>query len=102
MFEIVKSEEFSDWLGKLRDKALKSLVSKRIERLGMGNYGDFKSVGSGILEARIHYGAGYRIYFLEHEKTIVVLLYGGDKSSQKFDILKAIEIGQEWKNEQIF
>ena len=91
---IETTEEFENWVIALSDSKAKSIIEKRIYRVGQGNYGDYKSVGDGVLEMRIHYGAGYRIYFVERGKEIIVLLAGGTKSGQNRDIKKAIEIAK--------
>jgi putative addiction module killer protein len=95
MFEVQKTEEFDIWLSGLVDqKALAKIVS-RIERLGLGNPGDVKPVGGGVSEMRVAHGPGYRVYFKQTDKTIVLLLCGGDKSTQQKDIKRAKEIAAE-------
>lgn len=69
----------------------------RIDRMSEGNFGDVEPVGEGLSEARIHYGPGYRVYFMHQGDQIVVLLCGGDKSTQKKDIRQARRIAQDWK-----
>jgi putative addiction module killer protein len=92
MLEVQKTEEFAEWLSNLTDqKALAKIVS-RIERLGLGNPGDVKPVGEGVSEMRVSYGPGYRVYFKQTGKNIVLLLCGGDKSTQDKDIRRAKEI----------
>jgi putative addiction module killer protein len=92
MLEVQKTEEFAEWLSNLTDqKALAKIVS-RIERLGLGNPGDVKPVGEGVSEMRVSYGPGYRVYFKQTGKSIVLLLCGGDKSTQDKDIRRAKEI----------
>ena len=92
MLEVQKTEEFAEWLSNLVDqKALAKIVS-RIERLGLGNAGDVKPVGEGVSEMRVSYGPGYRVYFKQTGKSIVLLLCGGDKSTQDKDIKRAKEI----------
>ncbi|MBZ8182174.1 type II toxin-antitoxin system RelE/ParE family toxin [Oscillatoria salina] len=86
---------FEEWLESLRDSRGKLIVDKRIRRVRVGNLGDYRSVGDGIFELRIDYGPGYRVYFGQVGTTLVLLLCGGDKSSQKQDILKAKEY---WRN----
>lgn len=75
-------EPFTEWLRSLRDQRTRDRIRKRLERLGDGNFGDCRSVGDGVFELRVHFGAGYRVYFSEMDRTIVLLLCGGDKSSQ--------------------
>lgn len=82
-------EPFTEWLRSLRDQRTRDRIRKRLERLGDGNFGDCRSVGDGVFELRVHFGAGYRIYFSEMDRTIVLLLCGGDKSSQAQDIQRA-------------
>lgn len=82
-------EPFTEWLRSLRDQRARDRIRKRLERLGDGNFGDCHSVGGGVFELRIHVGAGYRVYFGEIDNTIVLLLCGGDKSSQVRDIQRA-------------
>lgn len=78
-------EPFKEWVNDL-DTVIRTRIYKRIDRVSMGNYGDHKSVGSGVFELRYHFGAGYRVYFAEDGDTLVVLLVGGDKSTQSDDI----------------
>ena len=91
-------EPFTEWLNSLRDPTSRRRILKRLLRLEQGHYGDFKSVGHGVNELRFFFGAGYRVYFAEDGDTIVVLLCGGDKSSQKRDIQKAQAYWQEYKS----
>jgi putative addiction module killer protein len=95
MFEVLKTEQFDQWLSGLADHRVQAKISFRIERLGLGNPGDVKPVGAGISEMRVPYGPGYRIYFKQTDKTIVLLLYGGDKSTQQRDIKRAKAIAAE-------
>lgn len=97
MVEIVRSDEFADWLANLRDARAAAKIAVRIERLAGGNPGDAKAVGDGISELRIDYGPGYRVYFTWHGRTLVILLWGGDKASQRRDIAKAKVIAARWK-----
>ena len=91
-------EPFTEWLNSLRDPTSRRRILKRLLRLEQGYYGDFKSVGHGVNELRFFFGAGYRVYFAEDGDTIVVLLCGGEKSSQKRDIQKAQAYWQEYKS----
>ena len=88
---------FRKWLYGLRDRAVFARISTRIERVELGNLGDHESVGNGVMELRIHYGSGYRVYYAFAGKQIVLLLIGGDKSTQKKDILTALSY---WKDHQ--
>lgn len=91
VFYMTEDEEcpFELWLDSLRDRQARARIKKRIDRVEMGNLGDFKAIGSGVMELRIDYGQGYRIYFAQAGETIVLLLCGGDKSTQNQDIIKA-------------
>lgn len=95
MIEIRRTVEFSDWLRDLRDGRAKRAIAARIDRLGRGNPGDVKPVGNGVSELRIRYGPGYRVYFVQRGIVLIVLLCGGDKSSQDADILKAQALARE-------
>ncbi len=95
MFEIQKTDEFHRWLSGIADQRAKAKIASRIERLGLGNPGDVKPVGGGVSEMRIAYGEGYRVYFKQTGKTIILLVCGGDKSSQQRDIRRAKEIAAE-------
>ena len=90
MFEVQKTEEFDEWLSGLADQKAQAKIASRIERLG--NPGDVKPVGAGVSEMRVPYGPGYRVYFKQTDKTIVLLLCGGDKSTQDKDIKRAKEV----------
>ena len=94
MREIRKTELFANWLNNLRDIQAKARVLVRIERLASGNAGDVKPVGEGVSEMRINYGPGYRVYFIQRGSELIVLLAGGDKSSQSRDIKSAIRLAQ--------
>ncbi len=87
---------FEDWLQDLRDKAAQAKIFTRIDRLRFGNFGDCKSVGGGVFELRIHFGPGYRIYFGVVGMEVILLLLGGDKSSQKRDIESAHKYWKEF------
>jgi putative addiction module killer protein len=91
-FEVQKTDEFDNWLSALADQRAVAKIASRIERLGLGNAGDVKPVGEGISEMRLTYGPGYRIYYKQTGKTIVLILCGGDKSTQEGDIKRAKEI----------
>jgi|SRR5882724_11198381 len=92
VYEVQKTDEFDEWLLALTDQRAIAKIVSRIERLGMGNAGDVESVGEGINEMRIHHGAGYRVYYKRTGNTIMMILCGGDKSTQAQDIKRAKEI----------
>jgi len=89
---------YEDWFNSLRDNKAKAKIRIRIGRVMAGNMGDYRSVGSGVFEFRIDYGPGYRIYFGRLGSTIVLLLCGGDKDSQKRDIRQAKEYWQDYES----
>ena len=93
--DISTTSVFDDWFSGLRDRQAKARVQARIDRAELGNFGDYKSVGEGVFEMRIFYGAGYRVYFVQRGSEIVVLLAGGDKSIQSTDIQKAIQLSKQ-------
>lgn len=95
MPEVRRTEDFSRWIETLRDMRARAKILVRIDRLEMGNPGDVAPVGSGVSEMRIHHGPGYRIYFCQRGEALVILLCGGDKSSQASDISQAIRLAQE-------
>jgi putative addiction module killer protein len=92
VFEVRKTDEFDHWLSALADQRAVAKIASRIERLGLGNAGDVKPVGEGISEMRLTHGPGYRIYYKQTGKTIVLILCGGDKSTQEQDIKRAKDI----------
>ncbi len=96
MLDIRQTETFAKWRSKLKDDRARAAIALRITRLGFGHMGDIAPVGENVSELRIHYGPGYRIYFQRRGKTIVVLLCGGDKSTQTTDIRKAKLLAKEW------
>ncbi len=95
MVEIRKTEQFAKWLDNLSDIRAKARVLVRIERLASGNAGDVKPVGEGISEMRIAYGPGYRVYFTKRGSELIILLAGGDKSSQSADIKVALRLARD-------
>ena len=94
-------EPFNEWLRSIRDIEIQARIRARLERLEDGNMGDCKSVDEGVYELRIHFGAGYRIYFGQISNTIILLLCGGEKSSQRRDIERAKTYWLEYKREHI-
>lgn len=94
MLQVLKSDVFAKWLDDLKDRRAAARVIVRIERLALGNAGDIKPVGSGVSELRIDYGPGYRVYVARKDETVIILLCGGDKSSQKKDIATALKMAE--------
>jgi putative addiction module killer protein len=90
-------EPFVEWNKSLKDKVARAQVGSGLDRLVNGNYGDCEPVGEGVYELRIHYGPGYRVYFVEQEKTLILLLIGGSKKTQKKDIKKAKDYWMEFR-----
>ena len=95
MIEVRQSEHFEAWLAALRDVRARARIAVRLRRLSIGNPGDVKSVGEGVSEMRIDYGPGYRVYYRKIGAQIVLLLCGGDKSSQAADIARAKRLAKE-------
>lgn len=93
-------EPFTNWLNNLRDVVGRKRILARVSRLQQGNYGDCKSIGEGVSELRMFFGSGYRVYFGERNNEIVVLLCGGDKSSQDKDIEQAKIYWQEYLSDE--
>ena len=89
---VFKSDEFIDWLKKLRDRQAQLRIAVALDRMAQGKTGDVRPVGSGVSEMRLHFGPGYRLYFFNHDGSTYYLLAGGDKSSQADDIRRAIEL----------
>jgi len=92
MFEIRQTEAFAAWMRNLRDRQGRAVIARRIERMAAGNFGDHKAIGDGVSELRVPFGPGYRVYYTLRGKELVVLLCGGDKSSQRRDIARAREL----------
>lgn len=98
VFEVRRTDEFANWLKRLKDSNAKSRINLRIRRIVLtGNLGDYKPVGDGVYELRIDYGPGYRVYFARRGKEVILLLIGGDKSSQQRDINKAKALGEQYE-----
>lgn len=94
MNTFLRSEEFDAWLATLKDKIGRARIINRIRAAEAGNFGDCEPVGEGVSEMRIHVGPGYRLYYKQHGEVIYLLLLGGDKSSQKRDIKRAISMAR--------
>ena len=94
MTEVRQTEEFAEWLRRLRDSQARSRIELRIDRLQLGLAGDAKPVGEGVWELRVKYGPGYRVYFVRRGPELIILLAGGDKRTQSRDIEKAVDISK--------
>jgi putative addiction module killer protein len=100
VIEVVRTDEFDTWLDKLKDPPGKARIIRRLDRLAAGNPGDVQPIGQGLSELRLHVGPGYRVYYLQEGDTLILLLCGGDKSTQQKDIEKAHELAAEWRIDQ--
>lgn len=98
MFEIRKTSVYAEWIDKLRDVMGRARILARVERLAQGNAGDSKHVGEGVFELRVDTGPGYRVYYTQQGSQFVILLVGGDKSTQSKDINKAIRMAATLKD----
>ncbi|WP_285404213.1 type II toxin-antitoxin system RelE/ParE family toxin [Luteibacter sp. ME-Dv--P-043b] len=96
MYEIAESETFRRWLSSLRDRSAVTRIDVRLRRLSLGYLDDVKHVGEGVRETRIDHGPGYRVYFIQRSGVLIVLLCGGDKTSQQRDIRKATALAASW------
>ena len=94
MLQVRRTEAYASWLDGLRDVRARARVLVRVERLAMGNPGDVRPVGEGVSEMRIDYGPGYRVYFKRQDRTVIVLLAGGDKRTQSDDIDVALRLAR--------
>ncbi len=94
MLAIRKTETYARWFDGLRDTHARARILARVERLAAGNPGDVRSVGEGVSEMRIDYGPGYRVYYTQHGREVVVLLAGGDKGTQATDIKTALRLAR--------
>ena len=95
MFEVHQTATFQRWFAALRDQQARDRILARITMLELGNVGDSKSVGGGVSEMRIHTGPGYRVYYRRKDRTVFLLLCGGDKGSQRADISRAQKLARE-------
>ena len=93
-YRVVKSDTFLRWLKSVRDSRARARIALRLDRLESGNFGDHKAVGGGVSELRIDVGVGYRVYYTMRKQTVVLLLCGGDKSSQQEDIHRAQQMAR--------
>lgn len=96
MIEVVESATFKRWVQRLRDHRAVARINARLRNITLGHFGDVKSVGGGIFEMRVHYGPGYRLYYIRDGAKIVVLLCGGQKGMQTRDIERARRLAEDW------
>ena len=99
VYVLRQTQEFRDWLDGLKDKRIQVRIVARLRQIAFGNLGDWKSVGGNVSELRLNIGPGYRLYFTRRQKVIIIMLAGGDKSSQKRDIPRAQRIARELETE---
>ena len=97
MIQIIESGTFKRWIRRLRDRVAVARINARLRNVTNGHFGDVRTVGDGVSEMRIQSGPGYRVYFIREGTEVVVLLCGGDKSSQLRDIERAKQIAREWR-----
>jgi putative addiction module killer protein len=95
MFEVRQTQEFREWLNKLRDDRARVKITERLLRVEGGNFGDVEPVGDGVSELRVDYGPGYRVYFTRRGRVVIVILCGGDKRTQTKDIKRAKRMARE-------
>lgn len=95
MFTVLETEEFSAWLAGLKDPPTRARLLKRLRRAALGHLGDVKSVGQGVFEMREAFGPGWRLYYTQRGSVLLVILGGGDKSTQARDIRRAIALSKE-------
>jgi putative addiction module killer protein len=98
MYTIKSLPEFTAWLATIKDGLTKRRLVRRLEKAQLGNLGDVKAVGEGVFEMREHFGPGWRMYYAQHGTVLIVMLGGGDKSSQAVDIRKAIKLAAKLEN----
>jgi len=94
VLQIRKTDVYAEWIDNLRDLQGRARILVRVERLASGNPGDVKAISGGVSELRVHFGPGYRVYFTQRGPDIVILLAGGDKSSQSTDIQTALQLAK--------
>jgi putative addiction module killer protein len=92
MYSVKRTEEFSSWLDNLKDRLTRQRLNARLRKVLLGNLGDVKPVGKDVFEMREHFGPGWRMYFIQRGPVLIVMLGGGDKSTQSADIAKAVKI----------
>ena len=97
MIQIQQTETYAKWFAGVRDRVTRARIDIRIRRLSLGNAGDTKPVGEGVSELRVDHGPGYRVYFIQHGEVVIVLLAGGNKSTQENDIRRAKSLAKDFK-----
>lgn len=97
VIEVVQTDEFETWLKRLKDARGKARILRRLDRLAQGNPGDVRPIGKGLSELRVDVGPGYRVYYLRDGERLILLLCGGDKSTQQKDISNAHELAEQWR-----
>jgi putative addiction module killer protein len=100
MYSVLETEEFALWLGSLKDRTVRARLLLRLRKATLGNQGDHKAVGDGVWEMREFFGPGWRMYYVVQGTTVIMMLGGGDKSSQARDIARARELALELQHEQ--
>jgi len=100
MVDVVRFDDFDQWLRKLKDRVGRLRIVERLDRLAAGNPGDAKPVGRGVWELRLRFGPGYRVYYLQDGSRVIPLLCGGDKSTQQRDIERAYQLAEEYWSEE--
>jgi putative addiction module killer protein len=95
--QFIATDVYTDWFSSLRDVQAKARINARVRRAELGNFGDCEPVGEGVSEMRIHYGPGYRVYWVQRGHEIFILLAGGDKSTQAKDIKNALQLARNLK-----
>ena len=99
MYTVLQSGAFKEWVSGLKDARARARIAARVRRAELGNFGDSKSVGSGVSEMRIDHGPGYRLYFTVRGQSLILLLCGGDKRTQVTDIRRAQQMLSELKRD---
>jgi putative addiction module killer protein len=94
MFEVFRTDDFMEWIEALRDKKGRAIIDRRLDALELDHFEDSKQVAKDVIEMRIHFGPGYRVYLTRRGRQIVILLCGGDKGSQKRDIERAVALAE--------
>lgn len=100
MYQIFETEQFIDWFGSIKDGTTRARLQLRLRKASIGNLGDHKSIGDNVWEMREVFGPGWRMYYIFHESTVIMMLGGGRKSSQNKDIELAKALARELRNEQ--